>query len=235
MKCFLVILLHLLKVFGCACYALLKSYTKHKLDQKTTYHIFLSYPHNFKGYICYNQSTKQTIVSRHVIFHDTIFSFVQTTTSSSSQTQSLSDPSLLLTLLNLLHPTSSHSISIQSPTSNPSTTDITYSPFMDTNAYCQSLHVSSIVDTWNNIEVVTTNAQAPIPHNTHVMQTRAKSGTFKPKSFHITTALPTPTSIIHWNFQVSWMERCNVWGIQCFSSTMVVFSPSPSIHEYCWL
>ena len=105
--------------------------------------------------------------------------------SSSSQNQSLFYPNLLLTLLNLPHPTSSHFISIQSPTPNPPTPDITYSSQNQSLFYpsCQSLHVSPIVDTGNNIEVVITNALAPIPpQNTHAMQTQAKSGIFKPKA-----------------------------------------------------
>ena len=107
--------LHHLKVFRCACYP----FPKHKLEPKITQHIFLGYPHNFKGYIYYNSSTKKTIVSRHVIFHETIFPFAQSSSSSSSQTQSLSNPILLLTLPNLPHHTSSHFIFIHSSASTP--------------------------------------------------------------------------------------------------------------------
>ncbi|TYK19790.1 putative mitochondrial protein [Cucumis melo var. makuwa] len=66
---------------------------------------------------------------------------------------------------------------------------------MDTNATCQSLNVSSTVDTGNEINATIINLpDPPPPRNTHAMQTREKSGIFKPKAFHITTALPTPTS-----------------------------------------
>ena len=123
-------------------------------------------------------------------FMKQIFPFAQSSHSSPSHTKSIFDPSLLLTLLNLSQ--SSTSTSPQSPTSNSSTADNTCSPSMDTNATCQSLHVSSIVDTRNAIDVFTTNA--PTPCNTHAMQTRAKLGIFKPKAFHITTTIPTPTS-----------------------------------------
>ncbi|KAA0051675.1 putative mitochondrial protein [Cucumis melo var. makuwa] len=48
---------------------------------------------------------------------------------------------------------------------------------MDTNVTRQSLHVSSIVNTGNEIDVSTTNALAPpTPRNTYAMKTRAKSG-----------------------------------------------------------
>ncbi|KAA0034958.1 putative mitochondrial protein [Cucumis melo var. makuwa] len=63
---------------------------------------------------------------------------------------------------------------------------------MDTNATRQSLHVSSIVDTGNAIDVFSTNA--PTPRNAHAMRTRTKSGIFKPKAFYITITIPTPTS-----------------------------------------
>ncbi|XP_050939365.1 uncharacterized mitochondrial protein AtMg00810-like [Cucumis melo] len=47
---------------------------------------------------------------------------------------------------------------------------------MDTNATCQSLNVSSTVDTGNEINATTINLpDPPPPQNTHAMQTRAKS------------------------------------------------------------
>ena len=42
--------LNSLKTFGCACFPLLKPYTDHKLQPKSTQCIFLGYPHLFKGY-----------------------------------------------------------------------------------------------------------------------------------------------------------------------------------------
>ncbi|KAL0537931.1 hypothetical protein IC582_026922 [Cucumis melo] len=190
--------LHCLKVFLCACYPILKPYTKHKLEPKTTQHVFLDYPHSFKGYICYNPLTKQTIVSRHVIFHETIFPYANSTTFSPPQSLSISNPSILLTLLNILQYTPLNSVpipNIQSPPIHPLTVDITCSSFMDTNGTCQSLNVSSTIDTGNEINATATNLpDPPPPQNTHAMQTQAKSGIFKPKAFHITTALPTSTS-----------------------------------------
>ena len=41
-----------LKIFGCACYAFLKPYTKHKLEHKTTECLFLGYSTVSKGYLC---------------------------------------------------------------------------------------------------------------------------------------------------------------------------------------
>ncbi|KAA0056830.1 putative mitochondrial protein [Cucumis melo var. makuwa] len=116
-----------------------------------------------------------------------------------SQSISNSDSSILLTLLNIPHHTPSPFASIsniQSPPPNPPAVDITYSSFItNTNATSQSLNVSSTVNIRNDINAATTNIHVPPPpRNTHTMQTREKSGIFKPKAFHITTALPTPTS-----------------------------------------
>ncbi|KAL0551636.1 hypothetical protein IC582_010725 [Cucumis melo] len=226
--------LRYLKVFGCACYSLLKPNTKHKLEPKTTQHIFLGYPHNFKGYLCYNPSTKQTIVSRLVTFHEIIFPFAQSSPSSPSHTKSISDPNLLLTLLNL--PQFSNSTSPQSPTSNSSTVDNTCSPSMDTNPTRQSLHVSSIVDIGNAIDVFTTNA--PTPHNTHAMQTRAKSGIFKPKAFHITTTIPTPTSYTEASKYPEWRNAmCEEFNALQAQGTwsLVPQHPSMNIVGYKWV
>ena len=114
--------LHHLKVFGCACYPFLKSCTKHKLELKTTQHVFLGYPHDFIGYIWYNSLTKQTIVSQQVIFHENIFPYANSTTSFPFQHLSNSDPSLLLTLLNIPHHTLKLCLHSQysNPTSSPS-------------------------------------------------------------------------------------------------------------------
>lgn len=63
-----------LKVFGCACYPYLGPYKKDKLSPKSTKCIFLGYNPLHKGYRCYENSTQKTYISRHVVFHYTIFS-----------------------------------------------------------------------------------------------------------------------------------------------------------------
>ena len=139
-------------------------------------------------------------------FMKLFFPFTQSSPSSPSNTPSISDPRLLLTLLNLPHPKSSNFVFIQSLTSNPPTVDNTCSLFMDTNATRQSLHVSSIVGTENEIDVSTTNAPSvPTPRNTHAIQNKKKK--IKPKAFHITTALPT----------------------------LIFYTEASKYPEYCWL
>jgi histone deacetylase 1/2 len=65
--------LNILRVFGCACYPLLTSYRVDKLQPKTARCIFLGFATGYKGFICYNPSTKRYYVSRHVFFDEDFF------------------------------------------------------------------------------------------------------------------------------------------------------------------
>ncbi|XP_071695713.1 uncharacterized protein [Rutidosis leptorrhynchoides] len=60
-----------LRVFECLCYPHL--HTTHKLQPRSTPCIFLGYPSNHRGYRCYDLSTHQIILSRHVTFDGTSF------------------------------------------------------------------------------------------------------------------------------------------------------------------
>jgi histone deacetylase 1/2 len=71
-----------LRVFGCLCYPNLTSTAPHKLAPRSVCCVFLGYPLDQKGYKCYNLESKCVIVSRHVYFNETCFSFVQGQTSS---------------------------------------------------------------------------------------------------------------------------------------------------------
>lgn len=85
----------ILLAFGCACYPLLKPYTSHKLQPKTTRCVFLGYPKDTKGYLCFNMSNGHLYTTRHVLFDEFIFPF------SSSNVSSLMSP-LHLYLINHL-------------------------------------------------------------------------------------------------------------------------------------
>jgi len=63
----------LLKVFGCACYPLLRPYNNHKLMYRSKKCLFLGYCSNYRGYRCYNPISTKTIISRHVIFDENTF------------------------------------------------------------------------------------------------------------------------------------------------------------------
>jgi hypothetical protein len=62
-----------LKVFGCACYLLLRPYTKHKLEFRSKQCIFLGYSSNHKGYRCLDPNTNQIYISRNVVFDENLF------------------------------------------------------------------------------------------------------------------------------------------------------------------
>ena len=62
------------KVFGCACYPLLRPYNHHKFEYNASICLFLGYDSNHKGYL-YLLPSGKTIISRHVIFNETVFPF----------------------------------------------------------------------------------------------------------------------------------------------------------------
>jgi hypothetical protein len=65
-------LIHL-KSFGCQCFPLSTPYIAHKLHPKTIPCVFLGYPPNTKGYLCFDPITKRLYTSRHVLFNECIF------------------------------------------------------------------------------------------------------------------------------------------------------------------
>ena len=61
---------YLFKVFGCVCYVHIPNELCKKLDPKSQKCIFLGYAAEYKGYRCYNPSTKQFFISRDVVFDE---------------------------------------------------------------------------------------------------------------------------------------------------------------------
>lgn len=66
-----------LKVFGCSCFPLLKSYISNKLQPKTSKCIFLGYPLEYKRVFMLqcNMSNGKLFTFRHVIFYENSFPF----------------------------------------------------------------------------------------------------------------------------------------------------------------
>ena len=73
-----------LKAFGCACFPLLKPYTDHKLQPKSTQCIFLGYPPLSKGYICFDPHSHKVYITPHVIFNESDLPTIPTGQSDSS-------------------------------------------------------------------------------------------------------------------------------------------------------
>jgi histone deacetylase 1/2 len=80
-----------LRVFGCLCYPNLSATASHKLAPCSTACVFLGYPSSHKGYRCLDLVTKRIIISRHVVFDETLFPF-SAVPSSTSDLDFLSAP-----------------------------------------------------------------------------------------------------------------------------------------------
>ncbi|KAL8128984.1 hypothetical protein V2J09_018139 [Rumex salicifolius] len=75
-----------LRVFGCLCFPNLTATTAHKLEPRTRPYVFLGYALQHRGYRCLDLESQKVIISRHVIFDESIFPFrtppIPTTTDS---------------------------------------------------------------------------------------------------------------------------------------------------------
>ncbi|KAI0507419.1 hypothetical protein KFK09_013544 [Dendrobium nobile] len=178
-----------LRVFGCACYPLLPSNSRHKLSLKSPQYVFLGYATSYKGYKCLNPTTGRIFISRHVTFEEDLFPFVVSSpipTTNSSQLHS--NPHLLI-------PTSTipaHTINTNLPNQHNISTPPQPLPHS-----IQDDHTSqSITNTITEIP----NTTLPVPPPpSHSMVTRSKTGSLKPKTIfnliHTTKPITTdPTS-----------------------------------------
>jgi hypothetical protein len=68
-------------VFGCACYPNTAATSSHKLDPRSTLCVFLGYSPDHKGYLRFDLTSRRVLISRHVVFDESIFPFSSTTTS----------------------------------------------------------------------------------------------------------------------------------------------------------
>jgi hypothetical protein len=73
-----------LRVFWCACYPNTAATAPHKLAPRSTLCVFLGYSPDHKGYRCFDLSSHQVLISRHVVFDESVFPYSSTTTPPSS-------------------------------------------------------------------------------------------------------------------------------------------------------
>jgi hypothetical protein len=200
-----------LKVFGCACFPLLRPYNSHKMMYRSKKCIFLGYCSNYKGYRCYDPTSKRTIISRHVVFDENTFPAKdwissQPVPSATDSAPFQVSPSTMVSATLNLHPVtpatntiSSSVIQTESPTPESEPTSPSQ-PAIGSSAAAisPSSSLSTPSPTFDSnplanhsiptnlhtdTESIGSPAPAPtsIPH--HHMTTRLQAGTQKPKSF----------------------------------------------------
>jgi hypothetical protein len=172
----------------------MRLYNSHKLQPRSVECVFPGYATNAKGYLCYNIHTRKYYTSRHVIFTESVFPFHK-----SSSVQTPIPPTWLNTNLSFhtcpLTPILGSGPVVSSPPSilgpHPTLSNI---PTLDPPSLSSTSH-SSINSELPPSDIPPTLSSNPPPlpsvtnpHSSrHPMQTRAKSGIFKPKQFHHTS------------------------------------------------
>lgn len=66
-----------LRVFGSACYPCLRPQTDNKFDPRSLQCVFIGYHTQYKGYRCLHPPTGKVYISRHVIFDESLFPFME--------------------------------------------------------------------------------------------------------------------------------------------------------------
>ena len=193
-----------LKVFGCACYPHLRSYSTHKLEPRTKECLFLSYSSTSKGYLCLDVQSQHLYTSRHVLFNETKFPFPTL----SNSLHSFSSPILVLSdslwLSNLLYLHSSNQPYLLGPYTSSTTSSVPLNSSITQSTPPQSDFAplpspSTPANPSQPHPIPSSMAIEPLPEasslilipslgptlsapNLHPMQTRSKSGITKPNT-----------------------------------------------------
>uniref|UniRef100_A0A2N9HKM9 Integrase catalytic domain-containing protein n=1 Tax=Fagus sylvatica TaxID=28930 RepID=A0A2N9HKM9_FAGSY len=205
--------------FGCACYPLLRPYSKHKLLPRSVQCIFLGYPSNAKGFLCFDPVSSRFFVSRHVTFDESVFPFHKLSSTPSfshlpAHSQA-SNPAWLSALL-YFHSCSLPSLLGAPPTPVLNSTNMPIPPLAPTSVTVLSsvpvVPSSTAPVSTSSTAPVPTSSTAPVPSsstapvtassltpvapssplvaNAHPMQTRGKSGITKKKQLLLTKSAP---------------------------------------------
>jgi len=127
-----------LRSFRCLCYATTLKRNRDKLQPRANSCIFIGYPFNQKTYKLFDLKAKKVIVSRDVIFHETIFPFHSLPHSSDIPLPAISKyiPNTLNLSLSIHDPFSTEAVihpqnNFNSSPSSCNTSDFTSSPVLN--------------------------------------------------------------------------------------------------------
>lgn len=195
-----------LRTFRCSCFPCLRPYQSHKFQYHSTKCVFIGYSFSHKGYKCLSSSGR-IYVTRHVVFNENEFPFQSVSSVSSTDTivhfvpfpsQSSSSTSLSHNPLHVSpssptssplaacddHPSESQGASPNLESSPPDLNISSAGPAASIPAASPDLVSQQLPDV-SAIPDLNSNESAPVqqPHSLgfHPMQTRAKSGIFRPK------------------------------------------------------
>ncbi|KAI5404540.1 hypothetical protein KIW84_051627 [Lathyrus oleraceus] len=190
-----------LKVFGCACFPLLRPYNSQKFDFRSHECLFLGYSTAHKGYKCLSPSSR-ILISKDVLLNESKFPYndiffpnvslpSSTIPSSSSSKVTLNTQALPNVFPIPTASTTSHSSSSsQFNSSHTPTASVSANPITQT---ASTNHTPSPSSNANNQPTTTTSPSSssisaprdpnlqPLPTNTHPMTTRTKSGVPLPR------------------------------------------------------
>ena len=156
-----------LRTFGCLCFPNLNHSFLHKLAARSTPCLFLGYPSSHKGYRCVDLKTRKIIISRHVVFDESIFPLAKTHSTSLPKSYDFLDETSEL---------------------SPTFKNILVSPMQPSPVPAQSASSSTILPTATTLSA---------PPQRHPMTTRSRDSTLRqrtPINLHTSTISPLPTS-----------------------------------------
>lgn len=186
--------------FGCLVYPCLRSYAENKLSPRSRPCIFIGYSSHHKGFLCLDPETSRVYTSRHAQFDEACFPYAKhTSTSSVTDVSEFFEPNSASLPTVTVHGSSPSPATVFSP--SPCSLCSPASPDQQSSQYQPDAHEPESPSSENsNIDDHVTTHPPPIApptsmvqhqtQSTHPMQTRSRSGIFKPR--HIADVAISP-------------------------------------------